>query len=843
MDVTPKCTLITGCYDTSKFNNHALSPSEMMKKMDSLLKMPVYLVIFTDNEFQSIILESRIKYGFEDLTHIIVQPLDSLWSFSYLKKVKQNRELYWPTRDLRTSSESHLITCNKFDFVLTAMNLNIFNTPKFAWIDAFIGINSSKICEDYTQDKIVDVLNNITDKFHIQILNVCDKKYKNPKLYNEYYRHYRYVVCGSFFSCGKEIGIKILNRLKEIMIETTELGYGHGEEMFYLQVLDEYYDDIEKGYGDYGQIINNILYPMKNLHYVYNYIVKKYANYGYYRECYDCCRKFLFSIEQLHTPIQNEVYLHILFHYLISSYYYKKEESIQILNKIYTTIETKDEMKHLYNKYKETYNEIIQKVNALKPNYDLIFCVFGCPTVEAYKKQILKINETWGRDVPNFSNVKLLFFFGEEKTDLLDENKYIYLNGVKNDYMSASYKQNLGLKYINDNFNYKYVFICGTDTFVNVPKLVNYIPTINSDKLYIGGGGENRMIQNKNYFFQSGAGFILTKTCIDYLHPILNNMVEMWLETCNNSKVKHLFPACDVAIAYYLQKDNFIQNENILIDSETFLLHNFRGMCNYANNSKPFVNKNENDVDKTKIISCHFMNLTDFDDFYKIICENNYFIRKESLEDVNKKYILNKYNSLCEKKSNINEHLPTFFKYASNCESVLETGVKDGISNWAFLSGLMQNTNNNKQKRLFLNDTSLCYIDELLLLSKKTDVKVEYKWINNLDLEFEKNETFDIVFIDSWHVYGQLKRELDKFSKITNKYIMLHDTEVDAIYGETIRMRLNAIEQSKQSGFSIDEINCGLNKAVYNFLYANKNWRMLKHYTNNNGLTILEKLS
>lgn len=28
-------------------------------------------------------------------------------------------------------------------------------------------------------------------------------------------------------------------------------------------------------------------------------------------------------------------------------------------------------------------------------------------------------------------------------------------------------------------------------------------------------------------------------------------------------------------------------------------------------------------------------------------------------------------------------------------------------------------------------------------------------------------------FIDTWHVYEELKRELNKFSKITNKYIIL----------------------------------------------------------------------
>ena len=37
--------------------------------------------------------------------------------------------------------------------------------------------------------------------------------------------------------------------------------------------------------------------------------------------------------------------------------------------------------------------------------------------------------------------------------------------------------------------------------------------------------------------------------------------------------------------------------------------------------------------------------------------------------------IVNKFNELCERKSDINEHLPTLHKYASECESIIELGV------------------------------------------------------------------------------------------------------------------------------------------------------------------------
>lgn len=90
-------------------------------------------------------------------------------------------------------------------------------------------------------------------------------------------------------------------------------------------------------------------------------------------------------------------------------------------------------------------------------------------------------------------------------------------------------------------------------------------------------------------------------------------------------------------------------------------------------------------------------------------------------------------------------------------------------------------------------------------------------------------------------LYGQLKRELAKFSKVTNKYIIMHDTTIDEIYGETIRQNLNAEEQSRLSGIPINEILKGLWPAVEEFLRDNPDWILLERFTNNNGLTVLKK--
>ena len=103
------------------------------------------------------------------------------------------------------------------------------------------------------------------------------------------------------------------------------------------------------------------------------------------------------------------------------------------------------------------------------------------------------------------------------------------------------------------------------------------------------------------------------------------------------------------------------------------------------------------------------------------------------------------------------------------------------------------------------------------------------------------SEKYDITFIDTWHVYGQLKRELDKFSKMTNKYIIMHDTTIDGEIGESVRNGWDINQQSIDTGIPINEIYKGLWMAIEEFLDNNTDWYLVKRFTNNNGLTIIGK--
>jgi len=350
----PPVTLITACYNLSKYHIGCRPLSETIDSIEDLLKIPCYLIIFCgDSETFEILNNKRnITYGLSNLTKIIKIEFEDLYCYRLLETVKKNREIYYPTKDARTCSESHLLCCNKFDFVLQGMELNPFNTLKFGWIDAFVTKNFNKICDGgYSTNMLLNILNNITDKFHIQILNVVDKKFKQLEFKKEYYNQYRYVVCGGLFTCSEKIGKPILKRLVEIIKLTTLQGYGHGEEMMYLEVLDEFYDQIERGYGDYKQILNNFLYPQKNIEYVFNSILQRYFDFGYYRECYDCSKVLLKQFEGYFIPINYEIYMKTLYYHYVSSFYCHKEKSRIILNHIFEVSNTNPYLIKEFEKY------------------------------------------------------------------------------------------------------------------------------------------------------------------------------------------------------------------------------------------------------------------------------------------------------------------------------------------------------------------------------------------------------------------------------------------------------------------------------------------------------------
>ena len=187
--------------------------------------------------------------------------------------------------------------------------------------------------------------------------------------------------------------------------------------------------------------------------------------------------------------------------------------------------------------------------------------------------------------------------------------------------------------------------------------------------------------------------------------------------------------------------------------------------------------------------------------------------------------------------SDIHEHLPVLYDYAKRCRSVVECGVLEVTSSYAFASALMGTPDNS------LTMIDPLHTDKLKPFFHMCQLEnVNASFLHTSDLACAPIET-DLLFIDTWHVYAQLKRELAHWHSSVKKYILIHDTTVDEWYGESVRGNADSQRQSRETGFPVEEIRKGLWPAIVEFLRVHPEWKLTERLMNNNGLTVLSRVS
>jgi cephalosporin hydroxylase len=168
--------------------------------------------------------------------------------------------------------------------------------------------------------------------------------------------------------------------------------------------------------------------------------------------------------------------------------------------------------------------------------------------------------------------------------------------------------------------------------------------------------------------------------------------------------------------------------------------------------------------------------------------------------------------NLHEPVSDINKDLWILRELASRVDSVVELGVRSGISTSAFLAG---------QPQLVISvDIAPCPNVDTLRLSRG---RTEFHFILEDSMKVILPPR-DLLFIDTYHTYNQLLGELRRHAPATTQYIALHDTISYGIRGE-------------------DESAPGLIGAYSTFLDENHGvWRQYMASFAQNGLTVLARV-
>ena len=142
--------------------------------------------------------------------------------------------------------------------------------------------------------------------------------------------------------------------------------------------------------------------------------------------------------------------------------------------------------------------------------------------------------------------------------------------------------------------------------------------------------------------------------------------------------------------------------------------------------------------------------------------------------------------------TDISEHLPTLYMLAKMSKSVVEFGVRGGVSTMAIIAAGKPSIHYDISPAPFVFNYPHTFIQQ-----------------SSLEAEIP---ICDLLFIDTEHTYKQLSRELATHENMVSKFIAMHDT---VTFGSELM------------------------PAIEGFLSTNPNWEIIAHYKNNNGLTVL----
>jgi predicted O-methyltransferase YrrM len=123
-------------------------------------------------------------------------------------------------------------------------------------------------------------------------------------------------------------------------------------------------------------------------------------------------------------------------------------------------------------------------------------------------------------------------------------------------------------------------------------------------------------------------------------------------------------------------------------------------------------------------------------------------------------------------------HVDTLVRLASECNTILELGVRSGVSSWAFLTGLP------KDGTLYAVDIDSRIMDDKWLPPQVAeDDRFIYTEGDDLDpfLVIAYPSRPDLVFIDSSHEYVHTYAELIMAAGLKASRIVLHDYNLEQV--------------------------------------------------------------
>lgn len=169
------------------------------------------------------------------------------------------------------------------------------------------------------------------------------------------------------------------------------------------------------------------------------------------------------------------------------------------------------------------------------------------------------------------------------------------------------------------------------------------------------------------------------------------------------------------------------------------------------------------------------------------------------------------YLDACARDTDMHEHLPWISELTTQCSHATELGVGYAQSTRGFLRHDVEM----HSYEISPYPVTTQYFEAAKAAGRNVTLHV----CSTLETEIAPTE---IMLVDSYHSYEQVKGELELHADKVSKYILFHDT---SLFGD----RGQGGEQ-------------GIWPAIQEFLDSHPEWKLVERRTNNNGMTLIARV-
>lgn len=445
----------------------------------------------------------------------------------------------------------------------------------------------------------------------------------------------------------------------------------------------------------------------------------------------------------------------------------------------------------------------------------LVILVMCSSSSNLYNNLESCIRETWFNNKRDDVDV---IFYKDNQNDSEKYNYPIFNNfdlvlPINDGLFNLGHKTIMAFEWVNQNYDYEYIYRSNLGAFVDIKNILSFLSDKPKDNFYCGIVGKDSFYLGREVEFASGSGYFLSKNLVELVvknkymwkHNVIDDVALGELLSQFNIKVDRRAKRKNITDGniFYQIGDNIVE---YIDDDEVYHIR-----LRSDNREEDIKNMKELYKNKINMIKLHYGGY-------------NHFFKEEDIL-----YPEKHYEKMCSIGSDINEHLPTLKRYASECETVTEMGVRFACSTWAFIEA--------KPKKLTCIDidyNSFEPSDKYVRLMCDNYV-INFNWITGDSLQLDMENT-DLLFIDTLHTYKQLLGELNRHESKVSKYIILHDTTTFGHRNEDIYQHASSIIKNEEV------TKFGLIPAIDDFLLTNKYWIREEVFDNNNGLTVLKRV-